>query len=252
MIRVVTAAQDGPAEWLTGIGTLALAVIAVGVALWTEWRAGNRAASERLHSDGVLADERKRHEDELAAERDHSERQLAAEQAFSRSQLEEERGLARQREQLAEAYAVQVEQGETPSGTPTDDTYKEPTDEARTLFALVVNSGSFTITRVEAQFRLRSGGNGSLVTARQTERITGFGKLDERLRREVWSAPDFNPYVSRLAPWDVGISFRTDSIATRYTLGWFPVIRWTDRWGTRWEHRQGEVHVISADELWTA
>ena len=240
-MQIVTAvAPDGPAEWLTGIGTLALAVIAVGVALWTEWRAGKRAAAERLHSDQVLADERQRHDAELAAE-----------QLISRAQLAEERGLVQAREQMAEAYAVQVAQGETPSGTPADDTYQEPTDEARTLFALIVNRGAYTITRVEAQFRLNSGSNGSLVTVHQTERITGYGDLDERLRRDVSGAPDYNPYVTRLAPWDVGLRFRTDSIATKYTLGWYPVVRWTDRWGTRWEHKQGDVRQIGDDELWT-
>ena len=29
-----------------------------------------------------------------------------------------------------------------------------------------------------------------------------------------------------------------------------PIIRWTDRWGTRWEHKLGQVRPIAAEEPW--
>lgn len=30
----------------------------------------------------------------------------------------------------------------------------------------------------------------------------------------------------------------------------YPLVRWTDRWGQRWEHRLGEVRRIPDDEPW--
>jgi hypothetical protein len=71
---------------MTAIGTVAVAVVAVGVALFAEWRAGKRVAAERAHGDERLREERER-----------SDKQIA-----------EERRIAQEREQLAEAYAVQV------------------------------------------------------------------------------------------------------------------------------------------------
>jgi hypothetical protein len=44
--------------------------------------------------------------------------------------------------------------------------------------------------------------------------------------------------------------FRTDSMATKFTLGWHPVVRWTDRWGSRWEHKQGDVRQIGESAIW--
>ena len=30
----------------------------------------------------------------------------------------------------------------------------------------------------------------------------------------------------------------------------YPLVRWTDRWGTRWEHRLGEVRQIRDGQDW--
>lgn len=240
------------ADWLTAVGTLALAVAAVWVALWSDKRTGVRLEAEHARSDRQLAGERERHDRELAEERAHSEQQLARQQEFSRAQLEEEQQLAREREQLAEAYAVQVLQAERPTGAPTEDVCGELTADTRALFAIVVNRGAYTLARVEAQFHLSTGGNGSLNTAHQTERVTGYADLDERLRRDLWGPPEYSADIGKLAPWDVGMRFRTDSMATKFTLGWYPVVRWTDRWGTRWEHKQGDVRQIDESALWEA
>jgi hypothetical protein len=228
------------ADWVTAGGTLVLGAVAVWVALWSDKRTGDRLATEHARSDRQLAEERERHDKELAEERAHSEQQVAREQEFSRAQIEEERRLSREREQLAEAYAVQVSQAEQPSGTP----------ETRALFTIVVNRGSYTITRIEAQFHLNTDGNGSLTTAHQTERITSYADLDERLRRSLSGPPERDAYTGKLTPWDIGMRFRTDSMATRYTVGWYPVVRWNDRWGTRWEHKQGEVRQVADSAIW--
>jgi hypothetical protein len=33
-------------------------------------------------------------------------------------------------------------------------------------------------------------------------------------------------------------------MATKFIHGAYPIVRWTDRWGTRWEHELGEVRQI--------
>jgi hypothetical protein len=69
------AGQPGLPDWLTGIGTVAVAIVAVGVALYAEWRADQRVAAERKHSAQVLAEERKLADDRLPTRSDrHLER----------------------------------------------------------------------------------------------------------------------------------------------------------------------------------
>src|SRR5262249_52370744 len=104
---------------VTAIGTVAVAVVAVGVALFTEWRIGKR----------------------LRAERERSDKQLAEERALSEGRLREERKLFQDREQLAEAYAVQVVLTKKIVGV-----------DAESLVAFIFNRGSQTITQIEARF----------------------------------------------------------------------------------------------------
>ncbi len=76
--------STGP-DWasiVTAIGTVLVAIVAVGIALWSEWRTGKRLADER---------------------------------AFSRAQIEEERRIARNGEQFSEAYAVHGERSASAS-----------------------------------------------------------------------------------------------------------------------------------------
>jgi hypothetical protein len=159
---IIVQSSDDWTAWLTAIGTLALAVAAVWVALWSDKRTGDRLNTEHAHS----------------------KEQLASEQAFSKAQLEEERRVARDREQLAEAYAVQVVLGQKPQ------IIRDPTMEELTttklenpygvwvdlmhLAAVIVNRGSYTITRVELQF---SPDGRSLISPRWAVRVSGFPKL---------------------------------------------------------------------------
>ncbi len=83
----MTAVASGP-DWAsatTAIGTVLVAIMAVGVAIYTEWRANKRLKAKHKRSR-LLADERER----------------------SDEALRKERQLAQDREQLAEAYSVQV------------------------------------------------------------------------------------------------------------------------------------------------
>jgi uncharacterized membrane protein YcjF (UPF0283 family) len=96
-----------PAE-LTAWGTLAVAVVAVAVALFAEWRASVRVRHERERSDRLLADEREHNAQVLADERTVAAKRLADQMAHGDQQLQQERQLAKDREQLAAAYLIQV------------------------------------------------------------------------------------------------------------------------------------------------
>jgi hypothetical protein len=239
------------AAWLSAIGTLAVALVAVGVALWGDRQTAMRVQAEHDRGDRQLDEERTRHDQELADERAHSARQLEAEQAFSRKQLAEERGLSQEREQLAYAHAIQVVRAEHQARPPVRATGASTgSTDTRVLTAIVVNHGNYTITSVECRFHLAASETASYVAAHKTEWLSGYYQLDERLRAGLDGPPEHNPYVSTLAPWGIGIRFQSDQIAAKFIPGWYPVVRWTDRWGTRWEHKLAEVRQIDESAIW--
>jgi hypothetical protein len=211
---------------MTAFGTVGAVVAALGIALWSERRTDNRLAAERKHSDEQLADER----------------------AFSRAQLAEERRIAIGREQLAEAYAVQVAMTDWNAGPSTPGT--GPSSAMKTLRAIVVNHGGYTIMRVEAQLRLAAGGNASIVSFATSERVGGTEDLDPRLRQRTFSRLEGMTHADRLTPWDAGIYFQSDPMSAEQLPGAYPVVRWVDRWGAHWEHRRGEVRQIRDGEEW--
>jgi hypothetical protein len=250
------------AVWLTAIGTIAVALVAVGVALWGDRQTAKRVQAEHDRADRRLADERTRHDHELASERDrrdkeladeraHSARQLEAAQTFSRNQIAEEHRLSQEREQLAYAHAIQVVRAEHQAPAPARAAAGSSGNMGtRVLTAIVVNHGNYTIVRVECQFHLGASGNVSYVVADKTEWMSGYYQLEERLRAGLDGPPDHNPYMTTLAPWGIGIRFQTDRVAAKFAPGWYPVVRWTDRWGTRWEHKLGEVRQIDESAIW--
>jgi len=75
----------------TAIGTVAVAVVAVGVALFAERRAGFRLREEQKRSDDRLAQERALHAKEIADERVRADKMLAEQFAHSDAQLAGER-----------------------------------------------------------------------------------------------------------------------------------------------------------------
>jgi hypothetical protein len=204
---------------MTAFGTVGAVIAALGIALWSERRTDKRLVAERTHSDKQLADER----------------------AFSRAQIEEERQAAHEREQFSEAYSVQVVAGErsiAPGEIP-----RAPASVA----ALVVNHGRYTITRIEAQVRLTAGGNASLVPFRVAMLMPGAKELDARLAARL-DVVRGTAGLDRLTPWDLGLRFESDPIAAESDA--HPVVRWADRWGTRWEHRRGVVRQVRDGEEW--
>jgi hypothetical protein len=221
---VIRVPATGP-DWatiMTAIGTVAVAVVAVAVALFAEWRADKRVAAERAHSAAQLREER-----------EHSTAQLA-----------EERRIAAEREQYAEAYMVRVLPGERDAGPPTDGIYEQADASLKRLGAIVINGGAYTITGIEARLRLA---NGTVVPFGGSERVTGTGGLDGRLTDGMTGLLEALTYSDRLAPWDVGLRFYSDP---RPIAAWYPIVRWTDRWGTRWEHRRGEVRPVKEGQPW--
>jgi hypothetical protein len=99
---VAVAAGLDWASATTAIGTVAVAVVAVGVALFTAWRAGLQLREEHKRSDKLLAEEQALHAKEIAEERvlagtrlaehfTHSDAQLAEERAHLTAQLQKDR-----------------------------------------------------------------------------------------------------------------------------------------------------------------
>jgi hypothetical protein len=139
----------------------------------------------------------------------------------SDQQLRTERKDDREREQLTEAYAVSVLFG----GNVT----------------IVVNRGKFTITKVEAQLRL---GDGTLTEFLSRARLLDIKGLDAELRADATSGLDAISHSDLLTPWDLGLRFVKNQEVTDGLFGAYPIVRWTDRWGTRWEHKLGEARTL--------
>jgi hypothetical protein len=156
--------------------------------------------------------------------------------------IREERRVDREREQLAEAYKVQVVQGERPAGG-----QRDSSPSVVVLVASVCNRGPYTITGVEVQF---SPDGQSLVGPRSSVRVSSFADLPAGLRKPGDSSEE-RAMRGVLTPWDTGMRSETDPVGVQTLKGNYALVRWTDRRGTRWEHRLGKVRRIRDDEPWT-
>ncbi len=194
----------------------------MAVALFAEWRAGVRVRAEREHSAIVLATEREAADQRLLTQIAHSDAQLRA-----------QADAAWEAEQLSEAYAIEVVLGEWANS-----------DEARTLILMISNRGRFTITRLEAQF---STNGQNLLPHRRSQRLSDVDRMPDVLRTHVGTHADA-AYGNVLTPWDAGMRFESDEIHVRHISEPYSVIRWTDRWGQRWEHKKGEVRRVDESE----
>ena len=151
----------------------------------------------------------------------------------------------REREQLAEAYAVQVVLGERAAAERGE--YDEPDDSVMRLAVIVVNRGSFTITGVEV---VLSYDDQNWMPPVNFTRLSAFEDVEERLRAGWRPSPEGAMY-GVLTPKDPGIRFETSDVRVEMLVNPYPLVRWTDRWGTRWEHRRGEVRQVRDGEEWT-
>ncbi len=71
------------------------------------------------------------------------------------------------------------------------------------------------------------------------------------LPQELVSGLVAAPAINMLPPGIAGIRFIGNAMAAQDLHGLNPIVRWTDRWGTRWEHRNNEVRQVDEDEEWT-
>jgi hypothetical protein len=250
---------------LTAWGTLAVAVAAVAVALFAEWRASVRVRDERQHSDKILANEREladkrladeqdRHDEEIAEERRLADERLRTQMAHSDEQLFQERQAADMRvllerdraweqERLAEAWSVEIVAGRMP---PEPGITSEPGQPIGRPVVVVINHGRYTITQVDARF---SPDGKSIVGRSQTEASWDVSRLPPDLANSL-DGPIGQAYLGVLTP-GTGMRFLGDTLLVSVLRSTFPLVRWTDRSGTRWEHKQGDVRQLREDEDWT-
>jgi hypothetical protein len=234
------------------VGTVALAIATFLAILTTIFitrqdrkRAAKQLADERSAADKRLAKEIEAANDRLKVQREYADAQFTDERAHSARQLEEERRIAREREQFAEAYKIQVLQGERDGGPPIEPIYEETDGSLKVYGAIIINGGAYTITDVDARLRLA---DGRVERFAGSERVTGTRKLPDQLSDGMVGLLEALSHSDRLAPWDVGLRFYTDPMPL---MVWYPVVRWKDRWGTHWEHRKGEMRQIEEGEDWT-
>jgi len=209
---------------MTAFGTLAVAIAAVWVAWWS-----NRQA--------------RRH---LAEEREAAGKRLREEITAGDERLRRDHQAAQEREQVAEAYAVQV----TPAAmTPEafgSRTIRDPDVPIECPVVVVVNRGHYTITGLQAQ--LWTGGNARTGYDR-TEYFSSRWNVPSQITQLLsWNRMDMPAGV--LAPADAGMRYSHDALAVSSLHGCYPAVRWRDHWGTCWEHKQGIVRAIAEDEEW--
>jgi hypothetical protein len=89
----------------------------------------------------------------------------------------------------------------------------------------------------------------SLVSPRTSDRVSSFTALPEELRKQGETFEE-RPTRGVLTPWDAGMRSEADEVGVQLLAGYYAVVRWTDRWGTRWEHRMGEVRRVRDGEKW--
>jgi hypothetical protein len=251
---------DGTPLWpseLTAWGTLAVAVAAVLVALFGEWRTSKRLAQQQIRheaeiteehrlADQRLAEQEKAAEERLRTQMVHSDEQLRQEREAAETRLKEERDLALKREQYEEAVAIHVTEARiTPEGWGSRVISSDPTQPIECPAAIVLNRSRYTITRLQAQLRV----NESLTSYGKRELFSSLGKLPEEITtglagegRDIWG--------DTLRPTDIGMRFSSDAMTVQNLHGSYPIVRWRDRWGSWWEHRHGEVRQIEEGEEW--
>jgi len=226
----VVLVSSGP-DWatiMTAFGTVGAVMAAVGIAIWSEWRTAKRLADEHARSG----------------------RQLAEERAFSATRIEEERNLAREREQLAEAYAVQVTAGTLRGEQPDrrENPWIDIGDRPEAPAVLVINRGHYAIAGVEVRFFYES--TGHVAEPRSIGLFPSESAIPPLLTDGLSGLRSAAGGV--LTPWDDGMRFIGDFGSPGYGLpDLHPIVRWTDRWGTRWEYRLGEVRLVDGHAPWS-
>ena len=247
----MSASAPGP-DWassMTAVGTVALAVVTVATIIVTvvitrqdRRRADKQLADAQARHDKEITEERALADKRLAEQLAHNDDQLADERAHSAAQLREERERALDQEQRGEAYAVLVTPAKIAARDADPGSMAERSEGDECPVAVVINRGRFAITDLEAQFARDT----ALYPSCQMEYYSDYPSLP----KELVSGLVADPAINVLPPGFAGIRFIGGAMSSRDLHGMDPIIRWTDRWGTRWEHNRGQVRPIAAREPW--
>jgi hypothetical protein len=236
----MTAIASGP-DWasvMTAIGTVALAAVTVGAIIATIVI----TKQDRQRGDKQLAEERALADKRLTEQLAHGDAQLADERAHSAAQLQEERQRSHDAEQRGEAFAVLVTPSKIPAKLAAPAESAETGDGEECPVAVVINNGRFTITSLDARFAR----NAVLSKCQQMEYYSAYPALP----KELISGLVADPAINMLPPGFAGVRFIGGSMAAEELHDMNPIVRWTDRWGTRWEHKLGQVGPIAPEEPW--
>jgi hypothetical protein len=239
---------------MTAVGTvgatfvaLVAAGVAIGVARWSDRQTAIRLEQQRVAADARLAEEQDRADKRLEEERASADARLREELEHSAAQLREERLAVQGREQLVEAYQVQVTPLRLDAGTEGKQPDRDPGEPVERAGVLVINHGHYTIIGIQA--KLCTGGNG-LIGYASVDHRSAFYHLPPELRGE--GVHEGRPVkLTTLCPMDLGMRYTSDVIASKFLVDSYPIIRWQDRWDTWWEHKKGVVRGIDENESWT-
>ena len=252
MLGIAAAQPLWPSE-MTALGTVAVAVAAVAIAAFAEWRASVRVDNERKRAEAALSKERAYAASVLADERELADTRLRQQIQAADERLKRELEAAHEQEELAEAYAVQVVVAGQPAGQPTGSVQRPISSTIQSMAVMVVNRGRYAITDIEAQL---SGDGRGLISAQHEERIAGFDNLPLQLRQQYMKFGSLVAQGNVLGPagTDIGMRFEMGLIPD-HGMSWpgpYAVVRWRDRWAQRWEYKQGVVRHIGDEEPWRA
>ena len=160
---------------------------------------------------------------------------------WSHRQALRERVRSHEQEQLTEAYAVQVVQGERPA-----DRHSTLRPSVVVLVATVVNGGHYTITGVEVMFCIDGE---QLQSPATSERVSSFAGLPGGLREPTDTSQE-QAMAGVLTAWDTGMRSESAEVPVERLKGHYALVRWTDEWGQRWEHKLGKVRRVREEEKW--
>lgn len=191
----------------TAVGTIALAIVTLATVVVTV----GITRQDRGRADKKLAEEVKRNQD----------------------RIDDERRVATEREQFAEASLVEVVLAVPKGGIDFAGTKPPPQ-----LELTVRNHGHYAITGIQAT-AVHPAGVVGFIEPRQEQRWDAFNPNSQYVEPVPGAHPDWLP------PWDARLIFRgdlPDSLkGKKDDLAVYPVVRWTDRWGTGWQHRRGKL-----------
>ena len=249
-----------PSEW-TAVGTVALAAVTIATIIITivittqdRNRADTKLTGERARHDKEIETERARHDKEIGDERARHDKEIEDERRLADDRLREERERMQDAEQRAEASTVLI----TPFAMPAKQAAKLQAEMAAKLeeepdhkiearvgeecpVVIIVNDGRFVITNVHARFVKDS-------TIYQSA-LKQHSNVYDSLPKEWLSGLVADPAIG-VPPRIGGMQFIGKGMVPADLKGVYAIVRWTDRWGTRWEHRKGDVQPIAEDEPW--